>query len=484
MNLVDEETVSITFPVDNVALAKRRLSECPIKEVLGDVIGSTIEACSGAKEQVVVEWSQPLKTVGYHPLIAAAFMAFSEHRPLVLSPDMVWITIAQGLAQHINLHPEKFRYFCVSHEAKLQIEVQTLRKDWAKIVHSFGNQIKRHTNAGLYELFVANFSTTGEIERTVSEVVMMDAFKRYFDYLVTDICGIPSVTLEGTTKDWILLKNKVEAIKLFGLKWWMKQLLAICDQFIRASQGDVDLEHWQNLCKLKDRYGEPIINGWIIKLIAYVRRTHNGDFNVINPVFMGKDEVTSWNLSNGLSIVPFIWKDRETKTSKLLELIAGFTGITQSPDNFALRPKLGWAVREVSLLDQLIHKIKCDHDSNRPYSGNFDKFRRFPSDLWKFYRATNGAGFYPSDKGYRYRILRLEEIEPIPGFFEPFFKLCQLEDGRFFAISLYGSVDKKRGHVYPIICYQRNLPESKRKVIAHSFTELLEYIINDNGDHI
>jgi hypothetical protein len=35
---------------------------------------------------------------GVHPLLGAVGRAFAEHRPLVLSPDAVWLTIAQGLA--------------------------------------------------------------------------------------------------------------------------------------------------------------------------------------------------------------------------------------------------------------------------------------------------------------------------------------------------------------------------------------------------
>jgi hypothetical protein len=57
----------------------------------GNPTHGRVEAC----------WSYVLDCVagiGEHPLIAAAHLAFSQHRPLLLSPDVIWVTIVQGLA--------------------------------------------------------------------------------------------------------------------------------------------------------------------------------------------------------------------------------------------------------------------------------------------------------------------------------------------------------------------------------------------------
>ena len=51
--------------------------------------------------------------------IAATHFAFSQHRPLVLSPDMIWVTILQGLAQHVKNHAEKLRSQFVGHQGEL-----------------------------------------------------------------------------------------------------------------------------------------------------------------------------------------------------------------------------------------------------------------------------------------------------------------------------------------------------------------------------
>lgn len=44
---------------------------------------------------------------------------------------------------------------------------------------------------------LCDFSTTIPIARTVSQVVMLDAFQQCFDYQVCFICGIPTITVKG-----------------------------------------------------------------------------------------------------------------------------------------------------------------------------------------------------------------------------------------------------------------------------------------------
>jgi hypothetical protein len=50
-----------------------------------------------------------IEGIDYHPFIASVHLAFAEHRPLVLSPDMIWTAILQGLAHHTHCHTEELR---------------------------------------------------------------------------------------------------------------------------------------------------------------------------------------------------------------------------------------------------------------------------------------------------------------------------------------------------------------------------------------
>jgi hypothetical protein len=50
-----------------------------------------------------------------HPLLGAIHVAFAEHRLLVLSPDVVWLTILAGVTQHVRLSAERLRDRFVRH---------------------------------------------------------------------------------------------------------------------------------------------------------------------------------------------------------------------------------------------------------------------------------------------------------------------------------------------------------------------------------
>ncbi|MFM8214988.1 MAG: hypothetical protein ACKN82_10145 [Pirellula sp.] len=39
-----------------------------------------------------------------HPLLGALHLAFAGHRPVCLSPDIIWLTLTQGLAFHKIVH--------------------------------------------------------------------------------------------------------------------------------------------------------------------------------------------------------------------------------------------------------------------------------------------------------------------------------------------------------------------------------------------
>jgi hypothetical protein len=47
---------------------------------------------------------------------------------------------------------------------------------------------------------------------------------------------------------------------------------------------------------------------------------------------------------NGLSMAPFIWKYLGAEIP--MEFLGGFTAVSQDPETMAVRPAIGWAVRE------------------------------------------------------------------------------------------------------------------------------------------
>ena len=85
----------------------------------------------GIKPEACSDYTRTLiGTPGYHAFFHTCEKAFNEHRSLAFSPDMFWLLVAQGLAQHINNHAEKLRHRFVEHTGKKEIKVR--RDDFVK----------------------------------------------------------------------------------------------------------------------------------------------------------------------------------------------------------------------------------------------------------------------------------------------------------------------------------------------------------------
>lgn len=502
----------ISFAVVEVSPATEARPTCSAREALDELLqsegeGLPIESCSRP-------WEQVLQNVSHHPLLTAAHIAYAEHRPLVLTPDAVWLTIAQGVAQHMAIHGERLRHRFVSHKDKLRLIVQidefmkgSSQNEWPTAFAAWADQIRTHVGDDIYSTFVCDFSTSDAIALAASHVVMMDVFDRYFQYELLAGCGIPRVTLEGTTQDWQDLREKVKQLAIFDMGWWLEQLLPICDQFVRASQGDIDLTHWQSLCKIRSDYGTSIINGWIAKLIPYVREFHNGPVRRLNPIFKTGEGISTFIAPSGLSRVTFLFHEKQS-TGKWqthpMEAIAGNTGIAQDPESLALRPTVGWAVRPLSSIEAAL--VRLEKDGHRVYPGNraflsqlqtADAFvdDSFPADLAAFYQRTDGAELFPSDTGPAFRILPLAEATEIGRhqslvgrFFKrrnreqsPFKRLCELRDGSFIALG-FGRMDYSGRKVILSHCRRgRSEVSVYDRVVAKSFSELLTRLLDSNG---
>src|SRR5262249_48555239 len=76
-----------------VELARRRTELATNLESQFQAAPHGFEACSRYHGRLVAD-------IAFHPLIAALHRAFCDHRPLSLSPDMIWLLIAQGVANH------------------------------------------------------------------------------------------------------------------------------------------------------------------------------------------------------------------------------------------------------------------------------------------------------------------------------------------------------------------------------------------------
>jgi hypothetical protein len=337
-----------TFAVTDVPLCRSPLTSTTLPEALAERLMGPVEA-SGANLANLV-------ATQLHGFLGAVHHAFDAHYPLVLSPDDVWLCIAQGFAIHIDLNAEALRRRFVRHEEKPNIVVRrdafikgSPENDWPGCFSEFSDQIAMHIGRKR-DLVVADFSTTGPIEKAVSEIVLMAAMRHYFDYTVVSMCGIPRVTLLGSIDDWKSIRRRAEVLAEFDLGWWVKALIPVLDQFVLAALGQPDLAFWRSLYKRYNGSGGPYVTGWINTLFPYVEAGHK-------PSLMRNEFATKWaegfgqfhggptadQFPTGLSKAPFIWNYLGTKIH--MELIGGFVGVSQDPETFAVRPALGWAVK-------------------------------------------------------------------------------------------------------------------------------------------
>lgn len=199
-----QNRVSISFPVHDVEPASEPLPERRTVAVLERLLklenmspeDQTILSCSDYNSRSVDE-------VFHNPLFSAVHLAYTGHRSLVLSPDMIWIAVVQGFAQHINNNSEKYRHRFVSQEGKLLVtallpglDARSPESDWAGGIEALAREVE----AIVGERFGAlscDFTTSGAIERLACQVALLDTFQSYFTLVLLSGCGIPSVTLLG-----------------------------------------------------------------------------------------------------------------------------------------------------------------------------------------------------------------------------------------------------------------------------------------------
>lgn len=295
--------------------------------------------------------STQLALTGSNPFINGMLSAYADHRPIVLSPDMIWLLISQGFSHHVNANAELLRDKLVRHEGKKQLIIKygyaesVQDMDWELNISKLSELIKLNTTEDLYNLLKADFSTTTPTELIASEITLMNSVQPYFEYIVTyAACGIPSVTLLGTTADWQKVLEKTQALSKYELEWWTDELIPILNEFVNASKGKVKKEFWLNMIKEhspRHGCGDPIYyDGWFIKFYPYNNKNIRLKLDKLTYPQIRKE------LPEEIVKADVICIDELSGSKTDVELWAGFIGIEQNEEDFSLSPKIGWMVRE------------------------------------------------------------------------------------------------------------------------------------------
>ena len=378
-------SAQVTFPVDkNLSLPPEREIQ---KEVNGkfETIGKTRSIwkkespwCVNHLKSIYQNTQNDLKCYSYSfkgdslALVDKDVMfkffvkAFAEHRPIVLSPDMVWMMIGQGFSHYVNENSEAMRELLVSHQGKMTLSVMKATDDWEPVLNAFFEDILKTSKNDVAHLVTANFSTTGRVERMASQMLLMDVMKAYYKYEVIDlICGIPFVTLEGTPEDWQKVLDKTRQLEKYGLGWWVNDLTPILQEFVNASKGKVNTRFWQDMvmklhpnqlttarrsCGPGTQRGMTTkVDGWFLKFFPF-----NQDGRTPSSVPHNYDKMLPEMVR-----VPFLYRilGGEKNMEYPMEFWAGFVGVEEDATTYALRPKIGWMVMEAEPSDEETQKL-------------------------------------------------------------------------------------------------------------------------------
>ena len=161
-------------------------------------------------------------------LIAGLIIAYKNHYPITISPDMIWLLILQGYSKFMEKYSEIVREKYVNFKGQKTLHVERLglfpetatKEDWKGIIQEFTQKIEDNVGKEVVSNLQANFSTTNPVILTTSQVSIMSAMKQYFVYSVLmGGCGISSITLEGSLEDWEKIKSKLEFLSNKAMKW-------------------------------------------------------------------------------------------------------------------------------------------------------------------------------------------------------------------------------------------------------------------------
>lgn len=378
----------IRFAVDDVALTP----EPPRTRPLGEVLGERLALGLDADTPVLAD---PPST---HALLGAVHVAFAEHRPLALSPDAVWLTVAQGLARHVRLSPGAVDGRLARHEGNERLEVEhggpfpTDSAGAAALVRAMTEALGRETDEGLARLFRCDFSTSTEVERVASEIVLLDACSPAYDHRVACVGGIPTITLTGTAADWRAIRARVEVVSELvapsAIAAWGPALASITDRLVAAAEGVPDRAFFQRMYKPRRAHCWDRVTGWIAWLYPYVGA--NGCHETPSPVLAhdpiaplpGEDASRSFPVGPGaswtgpgigLQDVPadlaqrlFRIVDRTRGTRLDVTLHGGLGAITADAEGVIAPRALWWCERGAPSLDELGEAIeRGSHASER-----------------------------------------------------------------------------------------------------------------------
>jgi hypothetical protein len=310
-------------------------------------------------------------------LLEAAQLSFFEHVPLRISPNVIWITILQGLAVHMQQYAEEQRSKFISFEGVKEISIERPDislgeddNDWVGAIEQLTAQVRQNIHHNNHYLLETQFTTTTIIDQVAISIAIMDIVQHFFSFQVVGGCGIPWIELTGTVEDWRTIRMTAEKIGSYGLEWWMESLLPVLDEFVFAMEGLIHEQFWRAIVFShggSDMLVSPGGTGWIQALFPYMITREKMERNAYLNAWQDDHECLSHpdqantRLPDGMerspnmlsphcapssiNHVPFQFMNLQTRKTTNMQFASGLIAIVQAQDG-AIEVKTGWAILE------------------------------------------------------------------------------------------------------------------------------------------
>jgi hypothetical protein len=328
-------------------------------------------------------------------LIQTIHKSFDEHRPLVLSPDIIWLAIIQGTSIHINENFDSLEkvIFKKNKPKKLVIRNDDLEfsgNHWQDLVSSLSNETRNYTNSDFYSFFVPKFSTTTKTQTTAYQVTLLNSYKKAFEYVGDSGCGIPYITITGTKQDWELIYSNLKELDKLGLKYWRIELEPVIQEFINIFDDKRNTVFWKDIYKNMEGYGADYSSGWIIKFFPYLpslaeegifdkekQATRYDEIFIKNRFLEGNKYLLSTlstsDFPSSVLEIDITWDNHFKQETKKLNLYAGFFAIKQYPDK-SLEPVISWALCEKNAKQLRLDLKRSYRDEKMVHYDNWSPF--------------------------------------------------------------------------------------------------------------
>ena len=325
-----------------------------------------------------------------HPVLTGYYLAFLDHYPVVLSPDILWMLILQGFSRHVKLNHKKLRSKFVKVKTDNIVVTQKPNGDnnfnnvstdrWGDIFKDFVEKSKEYIDGAVLHLFTPYFSTTTSEIEYASQIAITSIALSYVKFVkkfkmlpICGGCGFPYIKLQGTLQDYKQLKMKVEGLKGYLIDDWINKMLFNLNKIIETKQGKIDKKFWDNMITNKKReYFEKVllpsskshyvtekreeiqIFGWIFDFFPHKilrkegcgHKEIGGQYYSVNFCNLLLNDIKIYHnsdfeeLPDEMLDIETKYRNRNGKTAEL-GIKTGFSGYSLNKNN-EIQPEIGW----------------------------------------------------------------------------------------------------------------------------------------------